>query len=211
MPSKKKRRVGRLRLLKTPGLPYTMQVRLVWTWYFADTLDVGNTYHVQNVFRGNSPYDPDQTGVGNQPYGYDEMAALYDYYHVDSSTIDARITTTVATTTVPRIGMLVVPRIDATATYNFEALQQCPYYKRALVSTLEPGHITSVCTNTKMYPCYLPKSPSFTSAIGTNPGAQWYWHVLADAGEWSHDAEVSIWVKITYLLTFINPTQLGPS
>lgn len=34
------------------------------------------------LFRLNSLYDPDQTGVGNQPYYFDQMAALFNKYCV---------------------------------------------------------------------------------------------------------------------------------
>lgn len=39
------------------------------------------------VFRANSTYDPDYTGVGHQPLYRDEMAAVYSYYTVMKSFI----------------------------------------------------------------------------------------------------------------------------
>lgn len=38
----------------------------------------------QYVFRLNSLYDPDLTGVGHQPYGFDNLALLYNRYRVVS-------------------------------------------------------------------------------------------------------------------------------
>lgn len=40
-----------------------------------------------HVFRANSCFDPDFTGVGHQPLMFDEYALLYDQYRVLSSTI----------------------------------------------------------------------------------------------------------------------------
>lgn len=37
-----------------------------------------------NAFRLNSLFDPDQTGLGHQPYGYDQLAQLYNRYRVIS-------------------------------------------------------------------------------------------------------------------------------
>jgi len=34
------------------------------------------------VFNMNSLFDPDQTGVGHQPYGFDQLAALFAHYRV---------------------------------------------------------------------------------------------------------------------------------
>lgn len=40
------------------------------------------------IFRANSTYDPDYSGVGHQPMFRDEMAAKYNYYTVLSSTVE---------------------------------------------------------------------------------------------------------------------------
>lgn len=42
------------------------------------------------LFRANSIYDPDRTGVGGQPMGRDEMMALYNKYCVVSAKITVR-------------------------------------------------------------------------------------------------------------------------
>lgn len=44
------------------------------------TLNALNSY--QYKFNLNSLYDPDYTGVGHQPYGRDQLAALYNRYRV---------------------------------------------------------------------------------------------------------------------------------
>jgi hypothetical protein len=40
-------------------------------------------------FRANSCFDPDYTGVGHQPRGFDEQSAIYDHYTVIGSKIKA--------------------------------------------------------------------------------------------------------------------------
>jgi hypothetical protein len=42
-----------------------------------------------NTFRTNGAYDPDFTGAGHQPLGFDEMAAFYDEYCVESVSVTA--------------------------------------------------------------------------------------------------------------------------
>lgn len=51
------------------------------------------------VLRANSIYDPDYTGLGHQPLGYDQLAALYNHYTVLSSTVKASFGGTFATST----------------------------------------------------------------------------------------------------------------
>lgn len=42
---------------------------------------------VENKFRANSLFDPDQSGIGHQPMGHDEWAVAYQHYRVVGSTI----------------------------------------------------------------------------------------------------------------------------
>lgn len=37
----------------------------------------------QQAYRLNSVYDPDYTGAGHQPYGFDQLSGLYNKYRVD--------------------------------------------------------------------------------------------------------------------------------
>ncbi len=47
----------------------------------------------ENAFSLNSLYDPDVTGVGHQPYGFDQVAALYSKYLVLSCDVQIRAVT----------------------------------------------------------------------------------------------------------------------
>jgi hypothetical protein len=46
----------------------------------------------EQVFRLNSLYDPDFTGAGHQPYGFDQISPLYRQYKVTSVDIDIQLT-----------------------------------------------------------------------------------------------------------------------
>jgi len=53
-----------------------------------------NTYGAESVFRLNSLFDPDFTGVGHQPYGFDQLSGLYAKYKVLRVTFRLIATTT---------------------------------------------------------------------------------------------------------------------
>lgn len=57
---------------------------------YADTISlnpgVGGAVNV-HTFRANSLYDPDVTGIGHQPRGFDQLIALYDHYVVTNAKI----------------------------------------------------------------------------------------------------------------------------
>lgn len=63
--------VGGFPLRKYVTLRYAQQINL--------TPSVGGANH---LFRLNSLYDPDYTGVGHQPLGYDQWTTIYDKYAV---------------------------------------------------------------------------------------------------------------------------------
>lgn len=58
----------------------SMRVKLIYGVTFGVTCTTGVSTSQQ--FRLNSVYDPDQTGGGNQPAGFDQFAALYKRYIV---------------------------------------------------------------------------------------------------------------------------------
>lgn len=59
--------------------PTVLPVRLVYTDYRVLTA-IGN--QASYVYRLNSVFDPDQTGVGGQPAGFDQLKTLYGRYRV---------------------------------------------------------------------------------------------------------------------------------
>lgn len=70
------------------GLPKSTRARLRYKAYVY--LNPGAGSVSTQVFRANSLFDPDYTGVGHQPIGFDQLAAMYDHYIVTGST--ARVT-----------------------------------------------------------------------------------------------------------------------
>lgn len=60
--------------------PRWMQCNMRYCEQFLPTILTGTS--LDQVFRANSLFDPDRTGVGHQPRGFDQMAALYNRYRV---------------------------------------------------------------------------------------------------------------------------------
>ena len=73
--------------LSYPGVcPDVMQVQLTYSRSGAFTGAAPRS----NVFRGNSCFDPDFSGVGAQPRGFDQWKAFYRRYRVIASKCTAR-------------------------------------------------------------------------------------------------------------------------
>lgn len=60
---------------------------------YCDTISLTSTTGAVGsyVFRINSCFDPDLTGVGHQPLYYDQFAAIYNYYNVNGAKITFKV------------------------------------------------------------------------------------------------------------------------
>ncbi len=56
-----------------------------------DRADTATANAITQQFRGNSCFDPDYTGTGHQPLGFDQFMALYASYRVMSFKITVRL------------------------------------------------------------------------------------------------------------------------
>lgn len=88
------RRHGRsIARLPIGGYPKSMMMRL--RYVTSITVDAGGGALADHLFRCNGLYDPNYTGVGHQPLGFDQAMAIYDHYTV----VGARIKCSVMNTT----------------------------------------------------------------------------------------------------------------
>lgn len=77
-----------VRTLNGPGIgfPQKLSVRMKYGDSFTiGTITAGTAWY--NVFRTNSIFDPDVTGIGHQPRYHDQLAALYAFYYVKKTSI----------------------------------------------------------------------------------------------------------------------------
>lgn len=68
------------------GFPKKLKLRMTYGEAFTFGSISGSTPEYK-VFRANSIYDPNFTDVGHQPRYFDQISALYKYYHVEASRI----------------------------------------------------------------------------------------------------------------------------
>lgn len=73
-----------------PFMRQTVFRRLKYAQSFQRTTGTAGVFGTENVFNLNSCYDPDQTGAGHQPYGFDLLATQYNRYMVYGCMIDIR-------------------------------------------------------------------------------------------------------------------------
>lgn len=87
------------RYLPIGGFENKKLVKLRYVEQF--TLDPSSTVSVSQVFRANSLFDPNYTGVGHQPSNFDRLASLYDRYTVLGAKIKVQWVPTTSNTINP--------------------------------------------------------------------------------------------------------------
>lgn len=80
---------GPLRMdVPSDPFPSRAVVDLVYEDLYTLTAGSAGTFGTEKIMALNSVYDPDYSGTGHQPYGYDQIAALYAFYKVHGVEMD---------------------------------------------------------------------------------------------------------------------------
>ena len=214
--SKATRKRG-LQLLSAPGTPFPTRckARLRYTSYV--NLDLGAAAVLAQHIRCNSIYDPDATGIGGQPRGFDQYAQLYDQYTVNASSVKAWIVNaTNGTGGEDRIlaGISIVD--DASLTPSIDSCADRPFtnFKVCTASqNMSENCVRSSWNRLKRFP-NAQTYQTLSAQIAANPSEQEYYQI------WIHSAfyplttnpgAVTIQYEAIYDVEFYELKQIQPS
>jgi len=179
--------------------------------YAVSSLTAGT--RMGQTLRGNSVYDPDQTGTGHQPRGFDSIAALYNYYCVTASSIRVRFGTAATGT-----GVLVGLQADATvgtapvSSTVTEFMESFPY--NVLCSNTDGSQsvvtLTDKRTTRAMSATPVPDSEN-VAAVTANPANEWYWKIVVFNANPTSAVTGSLFVDVWYEVEFSEPIEVGES
>jgi len=180
------------------AIPRTKRIALVYYQEF-DLTTAGGGY--SQVFRGNGPYDPDETGAGSQPTGYDQWAAFYKRYVVHGSKIMAQLHNA---DNVPTL-LGISPNISGSvSTVNADYFTN-PMMKGAWTDATGNPNATKTLTMYQSSKDMLglkdvKDDADASSEFSTFPARQWFWNIYVhntDAG----NLACYLRVTITYYCT----------
>jgi len=160
-------------LLPLGGFPDRKIARLKYAAFITlDPTALGSAVPVVHHFRANSLYDPDKTGIGHQPRGFDEHAAIYDHYCVIGSKIKVSFESD-------------VDNLASTGQYCFLMLQDTDDTPTSLVDIMEESNKNKINFRprntvsgksiilTKSFSPYkmfgIPKKDSLLNNVNLNP------------------------------------------
>jgi len=169
-----------------------------------------------HVFSANGLYDPDITGTGHQPLGFDNLMALYDHYTVLGSKLTATFIapTTSVTTSASNVGVLLDDNSTAYTTLESIREQGRVHYRTMTVSgSSNPSKITKFYSAKKFHGLInVQDNEDYKGDSAANPAEQAYFQVFVEPVNNSYDiSAVNVQIQIDYIVVFSEPKQLAQS
>lgn len=167
------------------------------------------------IYRGNSLFDPDYTGAGNQPTGYDQWAQFYNSYRVSASSIKVIARSTQGNNEITM--MVIQPRLDTTVDTDYLDMAADTYSKKIMLPNNTAGYykpLKHYMTTRKIYGISKSKvqDDNYSAAVGSNPTNQWYWHIVVDDTKTGAiNQDVNLYAEVTYYVEFYGRKELDQS
>lgn len=197
----KKRQGAVSTIVRQPGFTDTCFVKLK----YAEEIRMHNgaSSNMIQVFRGNSIYDPNATGVGHQPMYFDQYSVVYEHYRVYAAKIKVQAMNYSIVTT----SLILQTGTDQTILSDISALleQSKAHQSRILpVSGRFPSTISQYCTTRKA--CGLSKAQAadrdYAALTTANPAQLWYFNLLASNQDNLTPVDVFAIFQVTYYVQF---------
>lgn len=173
-------------------------------------------YH---IFRANSLYDPDYTGTGHQPRGFDELSAAYHHYTVLGAKIHVKCTNNSSNPQVFGIAL----RASTTTQLDPQQIKEEQRRKYKIIQPKPTGETSvsamSMRFSTKRYfSCKSVigdgsyKGNTGNTGIGSNPTEQAFFQIFyGNAVQGNTTAAAAFHVSIQYIAMFTEPKTIGQS
>lgn len=168
----------------------------------------GTTNYLAHIYAANGLYDPNISGVGHQPRGFDQFMLMYDHYVVIASHITCRFTSDDAN--IPAMECALLLRDNITGLTSKVDYNESPRIRRkVLTNRSNQVVITSKCNPNKFLGRSKPLAdPELKGNAGANPVELATWFILvAPATTTSTPTTITVDVNLVYTAVFIEPRQ----
>lgn len=195
-----------------PSGPLGQKFTFRSNYYDSRLLDPTITGALSHVYSLNNLFDPDTTGTGHQPLGYDQLMLMYDHYTVIGAR--ARVTFTNLDPTYSQVASLHLQDNNTTTTSITTILENGMNKYVHLSPSGGSGSsktITIGCNVSKFFGRKVLQGDKFHGTITTGPSDQVYLHVTAASVQGVDAGAVSCTIMIQYVAIFSEPHQLAIS
>lgn len=160
------------------------------------------------VYSANGLFDPNITGTGHQPYGFDQMIAYYSKCVCESSSI----TVEVIPSAVSLCGVILSSEANVASTLASAELLSEPGRGSAALVYSNSGHARALFASWNKRDLYPEADPSdFTTVVNSNPTNQDYYTFYVQSPDLSSTTSANIAVVVTYDVTWQDPVTIASS
>lgn len=165
-----------------------------------------------HVFTGNGVYDPDITGTGHQPLGFDQWMGLYNHFTVTGFTMKVYFDNHTSTGHPCFCGIKVTPD-GAVITNGQETIEQgnCVWKLVSGAGDNSMQMLTLTQDNSKYFSKSVLNERDFQGSNSGNPLEQLYPTIFAFTNDTSDGAVVECHVIIDYRVVFTEPKLVNQS
>lgn len=196
--------------VKGIGFSDSMYVKLT----YVERFDLNTAAALQQVImRGNSAYDPNQTGSGHQPLFFDQYAGVYNRYRVHASSIKIDV---INHSAVAGLYYTVTPATDPN---TFTSISEIYEQNRSSAPKYVPiaariaSRIKRYSTTRKV--CGLTKTQiyddTFAAAVTTDPGNVWFWNIFFESDDLITPIDGYMTLKMVYYVSFFDRRMVAQS
>lgn len=214
----KRKRRSRFNQKTGPGLNKSFPLSKTFTFKtrYVDVnkaLDAGvGGIAVSQVYSLTNLYDPDTTGIGHQPIGFDQIMPMYDHFTVIGAR--ARVEFINEDTTQPQLCLLQL-KDTATTSANAAEVIENGTSRYCLLSPSGGSKDTYTLTINFSSKKFFGRSPmdgdKYQGTIGAAPLDNCYLHIMVDPQTTSNVSSVKYMITIEYIAVLTEPKQLSQS
>lgn len=202
-----KRYLAQPSVIRNPTWQGAFPAGIETTFTYCETVQITTTAGVNDfyVWSGNGIFDPNITGSGSQPFGFDQWTAVYNRYLVYGSQCTVEIAPTSSTQTLYtfKITLVPYPLASGLSTTSADVIAEMPFAKTKTGTIYTVGNggnqLTSYATTAKVFGVSrqaIDSDDTYAAAVSANPSKQWSWWVhcnnLTDDGSTTYNVRIRI-------------------
>lgn len=202
----RKNKLSSLRLRGVSLMPDTLFLKLKYEQVTQGATAVTNTHR----YALNGLFDPDLTGGGHHPLGFDQWMNFYEAYEIHASKISVRI----LNQGLVMANAAVYPANNATVLTNYSTASEQPYSVRRSIGSSDGGHNIVTLNNYMNMEKFEGRNTDSVNYVGnvtSNPGITREWHLMISSSDVASNLNVAFNTKIVYYVKLFRRQNLAQS
>jgi hypothetical protein len=217
-PPKRENKQNGLTIQKEIGFSNSQRVKMRFCEQF--TIDPSTGVAQGYIFRANSCFDPNETGTGHQPLGFDQWMAFYDHYTVLENSIKVTCHAPGEGVVGTNAGFLAIVLKDNSSSLTGNLLNVLAEQGRSKTTpfTVAGGNkgVVTLSHRVNIRKFFgrtdIMDNSDLKGNISLNPVEQLYWHILvASADNGANLAKCFLFIEMELDVQFTEPKYLSTS